>query len=212
MRTGRGNPLALAVLVCLLERPRHPYEVATTLRHRHQERSVKLNYGALYAVVESLCKRGLIQAKETERAGLRPERTVYELTGAGRIELHDWLADLVSTPVTEYPAFLAALSFLPALSPDEAVALLQERFRNLTLEDAQAGAARELMQKSGLPRLFWLEENYRDQLRRTEIEYVLALVRDIQSGTLDGTEWWRQVHERGPDQVPPPLDPQLHDI
>ena len=49
----RNNPLALAVLICLSERPMHPYEVATTLRQRQKHESVRLNYGSLYAVVAS---------------------------------------------------------------------------------------------------------------------------------------------------------------
>jgi len=39
----RSNPLALAVLVCLAERPMHPYEAATTLRQRQKHESVRLN-------------------------------------------------------------------------------------------------------------------------------------------------------------------------
>ena len=115
----RNNPLALAVLICLSERPMHPYEVATTLRQRQKHESVRLNYGSLYAVVASLEKRGLIAPQETERAGRLPERTVYRLTDAGLIEAHDWLTDLISTPVKEYPSFEAALSFLPALPPEQ---------------------------------------------------------------------------------------------
>ena len=57
----RSNALALAVLICLYERPMHPYEIATTLRQRNQHESVKLNYGSLYGVVESLKRRGLIK-------------------------------------------------------------------------------------------------------------------------------------------------------
>ena len=49
-----SNPLALAVLACLTERPMHPYEISTTLRTRGKEQSIKLNYGSLYAVVEAL--------------------------------------------------------------------------------------------------------------------------------------------------------------
>ncbi len=113
MKQHRSNPLALAVLVCLSERPMHPYEVATTLRQRVKERSVKLNFGALYGVVESLAKRGLIEPKETGRAGRMPERTIYQLTDAGRIESNDWLAELLSTPTIEYPQFVAGLSFSP---------------------------------------------------------------------------------------------------
>jgi DNA-binding PadR family transcriptional regulator len=204
----RNNPLALAVLVSLLERPMHPYEVSTTLRQRLKERSVKLNYGALYAVVDSLRKRGLIEPVETERPGRLPERTIYQLTDAGRVESADWLADLIATPGTEYPQFAAALAFLPALPPAQATDLLHERLHHLAMDEAKAAASRELMHKRGLPRLFWVEDEYRDQLRATEMSFVQSLIHDIETGCLDGADWWRQAHERGFDQVPPPFDPQ----
>lgn len=213
MPRNRSNPLALAVLVSLLEKPMHPYEVATTLRQRAKHRSVNLNYGALYGVVESLCKRSLIEAVETERAGRLPERTVYGLTEAGRIEVNDWLANLLATPATEYPQFVAALSFMPALPPDQVVELLKERYQNLLIEQAQAEATMELAMKHGLPRLFRVEEDFRDRIRATEIEYVRQLARDIETGNLEGTDWWRQLHEEGGDQIPPPFDPEvMHDL
>jgi DNA-binding PadR family transcriptional regulator len=84
-----SNPLALAVLSCLSERPMHPYEISTTLRSRGKEQSIKLNYGSLYSVVESLQKHGLIESRETTRKGRRPERTVYEITDAGAAEFED---------------------------------------------------------------------------------------------------------------------------
>ena len=99
-----SNPLALAILGCLTERPMHPYEISTTLRERGKEASIKLNYGSLYAVVESLQKHHLIEAQETTREGRRPERTVYAITPAGVEEFEDWLAELLSTPVKEYLA------------------------------------------------------------------------------------------------------------
>ncbi|MGO9964399.1 MAG: PadR family transcriptional regulator [Acidimicrobiales bacterium] len=209
MTQNRSNPLALAVLVSLLERPMHPYEVATTLRQRVKQRSVRLNYGALYRVVESLAKRGLIEPKETGRSGRLPERTIYELTDAGRIEINDWLAELISTPAIEYPRFVAGLSFLAALPPERVVDLLKVRLTNLTLEEAQVGGLREVLQKRGLPRLLWVEEEYRDRVRAAEIAFVRSLLHDIQSGALDGAEWWRSVHEQGFDKVSPPFDPEL---
>jgi DNA-binding PadR family transcriptional regulator len=208
MTRNRSNPLALAVLVSLLERPMHPYEVATTLRQRAKQRSVRLNYGALYRVVESLTKRGLIEPKETGRAGRLPERTIYKLTDTGRIEIDDWLAELLSTPTIEYPQFVAGLSFLAALPPEQVAELLKVRLTHLTLEEAQAAAIREAVQKRGLPRLLWVQEEYRDRVRAAEIDYVRSLLRDIQSGALEGTEWWQEVHERGFDRVPPPFDPE----
>ncbi len=70
----------------------HPYEVAQTQRGRAKHESIRLNYGSLYGVVDGLEARGLIRARETVRAGRRPERTIYELTDAGARELIDWLS------------------------------------------------------------------------------------------------------------------------
>jgi DNA-binding PadR family transcriptional regulator len=184
--------LALAVLICLAERPMHPYEAATTLRQRGKQFSVRLNYGSLYAVVESLERRGLIEAIGAQREGRLPERTVYGVTQAGLVEAHDWLSDLLSTPVKEYPAFEAALSFLPALPPEHAAALLDERAGRLQLEIVQAQAIREMVQKQGLPRLFWVEAEFAATLRVAELDYVRKLARDIRAGTLEGADWWRR--------------------
>jgi len=82
-----SNPLALAVLALLFERPMHPYEMAATLKQRHKGESIKIRYGSLYTVIELLVKRGLITTKETSREGKRPERTVFSLTPTGYDEL-----------------------------------------------------------------------------------------------------------------------------
>jgi DNA-binding PadR family transcriptional regulator len=202
----RANPLALAVLACLYERPMHPYEVATTLRQRHKDDSVRLNFGSLYGVVESLERRGLIEAEETKRSGRLPERTVYAVTDAGLIEMHDWLTELIAKPTKEYPAFQAALSFLPALPPDDVVALLSERASRLETELAAAAGARERVQKMGLPRLLWIEGQFAVALRQAELDFVRQLIRDIETGALDGTQWWREVHERADEPAwQPPI-------
>src|SRR5579872_7510230 len=114
-RWSRANPLALAVLVCLYEKPMHPYEVAQTLRRRAKQESVRLNWGSLYAVVESLEKKMFIKATGTRREGRRPERTVYEITDDGVREMTDWMTVLIGVPMKEYPAFMSGLSFIAAL-------------------------------------------------------------------------------------------------
>jgi DNA-binding PadR family transcriptional regulator len=197
----RSNPLALAVLICLYERPMHPYEVATTLRQRNKHESVRLNYGSLYAVVASLERRGLITPLETAREGRLPERTVYQLTDTGRVETHDWLTDLIASPVKEYPSFEAALSFLPALPPDDVIGLLRERALRLETEIAQAQASQDVAEKMGLPRLFSVEGQFRMVLLEAELDFVRRLAADIESGTLDGIDFWRAVHRGGGDPV-----------
>src|SRR5437660_6388201 len=126
-----ANPLALAVLALLFERPMHPYEMAATLKERHKEESIKLRYGSLYTVIDALVKRGDVIARATSRAGNRPERTVYELTPSGLDELRDWMRDLLRHPAKEFTQFEAGLSLLPVLPPEEAVKLLRDRALHL---------------------------------------------------------------------------------
>jgi DNA-binding PadR family transcriptional regulator len=193
-RPARSNPLALAVLVCLYERPMHPYEVAQTLRSRAKHESVRLNYGSLYAVVESLEKRGFIRAGETVREGRRPERTVYEVTDAGIRELTDWLTELVAVPAKEYPHFMAALSFIPALGTDDALEALRNRAMALEIKSAQLRAALRAGDDAGLPRLFELEGEYEQKVMEAELDFVNVLIKEIDDGSLDGIDLWRSFY------------------
>ena len=190
-----SNPLALAVLSCLIERPMHPYEISTTLRERGKEHSIKLNYGSLYSVVESLQKHGLITAQETTRAGRRPERTVYAITDSGRAEFEDWLSELLSTPVREYTSLVAGLSLIGGLPPNVVADLLDTRVEKLraevgTVEGMLAGA-----REQGVPDLFLIESVFRVRMLRAEEEFVTQLSRDIRSSALPGTKAWGRVHE-----------------
>jgi DNA-binding PadR family transcriptional regulator len=194
----RSNPLALAVLACLAERPMHPYEAATTLRDRRKHESVRLNYGSLYSVVASLERRGFVKPVETVREGRRPERTVYALTDAGRGELHDWLAQLIAAPAREYTGFEAALSFLPVLAPEAVAELLRARARQLEEDLAQRRGSRGLLGRKDVPRVFWVEEEYRTALRRAELKYVRGLASDLEDGSLDGLQWWAELHRGAP--------------
>ncbi|HEY8544719.1 MAG TPA: PadR family transcriptional regulator [Acidimicrobiales bacterium] len=197
-RNARSNPLALAVLVCLIEKDMHPYEITTTLRQRATDQAVRLNFGSLYGVVASLEKRGFIRAVETIREGKRPERTVYAITDAGREEMTDWLSELVAVPAQEYLQFEAALALIGALSPDNVAQLLRTRAAALEAEIEKSRAVeRQALEEWGLPRLFLLEGEYMRVLQETELTWVRALIEEIESGTLDGIEGWRQWSDGG---------------
>src|SRR5215469_12543506 len=170
-----NNPLALAVLACLTEHPMHPYEIATTLRERGKDQSIKLNYGALYTVVEALQQHGLIVAQETERAGRRPERTVYRLTDPGRMELIDWISELLSTPVKEFTRFEAGLSLGGVLPPDDVAALLAQRCHLLEMEISQLRSALDFERQRGLARLFVIESEYLLAMREAELAWTHQL-------------------------------------
>ena len=191
-----SNPLALAVLVFLNERPMHPYEIARLLRQRGKEGSIKINYGSLYTVVQNLEKHGFVEVAGVQREGNRPERTVYGLTDAGRTETHDWLADLVAVPAREYPLFETALSLIGALHPDEAAELLDERARTL---EVNAGALRGVLAAfdGKLPRIFLIETEYQLHMTEAQAEWVRGLLKELAEGTVSGTEQWRTWHETG---------------
>ena len=202
-RWSRSNPLALAVLVTLYEKPMHPYEVAQTLRHRAKQESVRLNYGSLYGVVDSLEKKGLIKATGTVREGKRPERTVYAITDDGSREMDDWLTELIGVPAKEYPAFMAGLSFLPALDPDDALAALHLRAERLSVKLAGIEGAMGTARKAGLPRIFELETEYEQSQLAAELKFVNGLVKEMEAGSLEGLDMWRVFHTEGfnPEEV-----------
>ena len=172
----------------------HPYEMASTMRERHKDESIKLNYGSLYAVVESLKDHGLIAEQQTAREGNRPERTVYQITDAGRHELVDWLSELLSRPMKEYTRFEAGLCLLPVLPPEEVAALLEQRCSALELQLVQAASVRDHLIKRSFPRLFWIESEYRWALLDAELAWVRSLISDIRSNKLEGLEQWRSFH------------------
>lgn len=197
-RRRRSNPLALAILTVLYEQPRHPYDVAATLKFRQKHESIKLNYGALYAVIDTLEADGFIEVVEVVREGRRPERTIYGITDAGVREMTDWLAELVSNPQKEFTQFEAALSLLPALPPEEALELLEVRLEAIELGLARYRAGRKVFRdEMGLPRLFALEADYSEALLLAERSYVSDLAAEIRKGELDGIELWRSWYAPG---------------
>lgn len=189
-----SNPLALAVLVLLLEKAMHPYEMATTLKQRGKEQSIKLRYGSLYTVIGQLEREGFIEAAGTERDGGRPERTTYRLTDAGEVEMSSWLRSLVAEPVKEYLQFEAALSLLPALPPKDVPLLLAERLGRLEERERRMQAEIEGAAAINLPALFLIESEYALALVRAERVYVKGLIRGIETGELDGVEQWKRWH------------------
>jgi DNA-binding PadR family transcriptional regulator len=189
-----SNPLALAVMALLYERPMHPYEMVSLMRERGKHESVRLRYSSLYSVVGTLEREGLIAARETMREGRRPERTIYEITGAGREEFLTWLRELLREPVKEYTQFAAGLSFLPGLPPEEAAELLEERVRRLEKETTEMRSRLDAaMEKYDLPRLFLVESEHEVMLRESELGWVRKIVDEIEAGALGDLSEWRSI-------------------
>jgi len=195
-RSPVGSMLALAVLAVVLERPVHPYEMASVLRSRGKDRDMPIKWGSLYTVVGNLEKHALIEVVGNERSGGRPERTVYRITDAGREELSDWVRELIGTPEREQPRFEAGLSVLGVLSPAEAIALLRTMREALQSQvDGQraalAGTAEDV------PRIFLVEDEYDLAIRTAELTWLDGLLAELADGTLPGLDLWQSWHDTG---------------
>jgi DNA-binding PadR family transcriptional regulator len=189
-----SNPLALAVLVLLYERPMHPYEMASTLRERKKEASIKLRYGSLYTVIELLERAGFVQARKTSRQGNRPERTSYQITRAGETEMRQWMREIISTPAKEFPQFEAGLSLLPALPPNEATELLQTRLEFLKHDIQQIKQELAAARAMKLAQLFSIESEFRLARLEAERTFIAQLIPRIEKDGCGFLKEWKKWH------------------
>jgi len=194
-----SNLLARAVLGTLVQRPMHPYEIASLLRERGKDEDMEIKWGSLYTVVRNLVKHGFLEVAGSRREGARPERTIYRITAAGLAELRDWTRELVATPQPEHPRFKAGLSMLPALPPDEVVAALRERVASL--EQSMAAQRESLARHADVPKLFLIEDEYELTVRAAELAWVRGLLAELTNETFPGLAAWRTWHATG--EVPP---------
>lgn len=179
------DPLTLTILATLKIQPSHPYEIQRLIREHHNEFAM-VPARSLYHAVNRLQQAGLVEPVETNREGKRPERTIYQITKAGRDEFYLRLRGMLSKPAKEYPEFMVALSFLAAVPSEVVLRALQVRAALLEGEIAgQRAMSRALVGQ--LPRIVLLEMEYMLTLREAEFTWIQALLDDMRSGKLTWT-------------------------
>jgi DNA-binding PadR family transcriptional regulator len=180
-RDALDNPVVLAALGALLERPMHAYQLAGVLAGR----GVPVNRGSLYDTLEAMTRAGWTEPQPAERPGARPQRIPYALTQAGRAELVRRLDAQVRAPRREFPEFLGAVSHIGVLGPERSAEALAERAGRLAALIAEDQRRLDEALASGtVPRLFVIEAEYALAMLRAEEDWVLALAEDINSGRL----------------------------
>jgi DNA-binding PadR family transcriptional regulator len=190
-----ANLLALAVLATVVQRPMHRYEMASVMRARGKERDMDIKWGSLYTVVQNLERNGYLEPIAVTRQGARPERTVYRITDAGRDELVEWTRALIAEPEPEHTRFIAGLSVLAVLPPQDVIDLLRRRLQRLT---ATVEALREEVASAAeVPRLFLIEDEYRIAMTQAEAEWTRSLIGELSAGTFPHLDAWRRFHETG---------------
>jgi len=193
----KRSPIALAVLAMLYEAPMHPYRMQRLIKERGKDLVINVAQRAsLYQTIQRLERDGLIRARKTQRDEGRPERTIYEIAAEGREILMDWMRNILSTPLAEYPEFPAAVSFLALLTPDDAMRQFERRAD--AFRSAIAGLDRNLAEAApSVPRLFLLEAEYMRAVQMAELAWVTSVIDDLRAGRLTWDEaWLREVAAR----------------
>jgi DNA-binding PadR family transcriptional regulator len=181
------SPLALSILELLNERPMHPYELAATMRYRHHDEFIRLNFGSLYHTVDMLERDGWIVPVEREKEGNRPERTIYKLTDAGRDVLIQVVSGIVAEPRREYPYFAAGLMFMHDLDAETAAHLLEQRAQAIQAVNTKLSHILDELLASGHTRLSVIELEHKIAMHEAERNWVRKIAKEITDGKLE----WR---------------------
>jgi DNA-binding PadR family transcriptional regulator len=203
--TSEISPLALSILELLDERPMHPYELASTMRDRHHDEFVRLNFGSLYHTVDVMERNGWIVPTEREKEGRRPERTIYRLTESGQKLLLQVVSDAIAQPHREYLHFSAGLMFMHNLSAKKAVEDLDKRAVALAGVIAKLSKILDELLAQGHKRIWLIELEHKIALLQAERDWVLKISKEITNGKLEwkagvgaGHEELRRKHGTGP--------------
>src|SRR5262249_6678844 len=108
----------------------------------------------------------------------------------------DWARELICEPVPEHTRFVAGLSVLTALAPEEVIGVLRQRLERLkqSIDTARTGltAAAEFV-----PRLFLIEDEYRIAMTQAEADWTQSLLDELVSGTFPLMDVWQKWHDTG---------------
>jgi len=190
-RSLQRSALAAVVLAMLSEEPMHAYRMHELIKRRGKDSVVNVaQRNSVYQTIARLLRMQLIRVHAELQEPGRPERVVYEITDEGRVTLAAWLKDMLAIPLQEYPEFPAALALLPVLAPKEVLSALKSRATTLQASLDRAETTAREMQALHLPRLFLIEDEYKQAMLKAELAWLQAVVADLGSKALDWNARW----------------------
>jgi DNA-binding PadR family transcriptional regulator len=181
---------ALSVLGLLLSGPRHTFAIYQTLKNKQMNFLTGLPR-ALYHAVDRLERCELVQAVSNERPGVRPERTIFAITAAGRVDLTGRVRRLLEHPEPDADLFVAALSFSDSLTASQARAALEVRHDELERRLFNRRSTRTAVSK-----MLCVGADYEIMRLNAERVWVAQLIGELDLGRLH--ELWPQNEDVSP--------------
>ena len=124
------------LLALLADAPAHGYELKQALEQRFGSVLPPLNTGQIYTTLSRLERDGLVEDDAVAQNG-RPNKRVYRLTEAGRMELRGWVAEATPAVRLKDDFFMKLVLARAARIADPLVLIARQR-------DAYLQALREL--------------------------------------------------------------------
>jgi DNA-binding PadR family transcriptional regulator len=184
------------ILGVLAERgPMHGHQIRRTAELTNAEVWGGITGGALYAELRKLDGEGLVEAVREEQVGRRPARTVYQITGEGRLELviqRDAALDVVfgsADPVS------VVLLFAAGADQTELSEQLVARRRRVAAQLESMVAERERLTGQGILPPRAVAAFRRGELRlEAELRWHEEFERELAAGRTGRAGWAAPVH------------------
>lgn len=187
----------MVVLAFLAEEPTHAYRLHELIKTRGKDSVVNVaQRNSVYQTLARLLRDGLIRVRKTARGERSPDRVIHEVTALGNRTLHQWLENALAETPQEFPQVVAALSLIMLLPPKTAHARLQLRRDALSSRLEASRAVTQGALDAGVPRLFLLEDDYREAMLRAEMAWLDRVLVDLESGALVWSKAWLEEQSR----------------
>lgn len=189
---GHETRMLLLGAVALFE-PVNGYQIRRELMSWQVDSWAHVNPGSIYNGLATLTRQGHLDRHDLRDAGR--DVAVYEMTDAGRDELHRLLASsLEIVDLYDAVAFHAAIGMLPLVRRTEAIAHLQKRLA--ALDDTVEHLARTAREDRGsVPPHALLGLELQLERARSERAWLVEVLDDLRSGdlTFRGEPWTWQA-------------------
>ena len=163
----------LLLLGYLLSHSMHGYQLGQILQHS-PGLPITLTKSNAYRLLGSMESDGWVTYRE-EQEGNRPSRRVYTVTDEGRAAFYRLLRENLSAcPTPEFPAAVG-FDFVHTLPPEEAAALLEQRYQAVQVRFQQLDAVSDEILQSHLT-LEYLHHYY-----GAELEWLAGIIERLRA-------------------------------
>ena len=121
----------LAILSLVVERPRHGYDIESTIVERNMREWTDIGFSSIYYLLGKLENDGLVASRKEPAPGRGPARRVYSATDEGVAMMQEQALAAIAGPARPPSSLQLGLAVLPLLDGDSVVEAITRHHREL---------------------------------------------------------------------------------